>query len=76
MSEIDEQPHCWHHTHDWQDRDGACATGDCSDDDDCVCCECCCTCLACVYAPRDGMLLFDPTAAEPFTSAAGTGATG
>lgn len=66
---MSEEYHCFHHT--CSDDNDDCAAGDCGDRDDCVCCECCCTCLACEYAPRDGMLLFDPTADEPFTPAGG-----
>lgn len=62
----DDDQHCYHHT-----CDDDCAAGDCADRDDCVCCECCCDCLGCIYAPQDGMLLFDPTADEPFTPAVG-----
>lgn len=65
-----EEEHCYHHQCTYGD-DGCGGWGDCDDDasDDCVGCECCCTSLAVLYGPKNGMLLFDPDAPEPFTPA-------
>jgi hypothetical protein len=64
-----EEEHCYHHEHDSECNE----YGDCDDDasDDCVGCECCCTSMAVLYGPKDGMLLFDPTADEPFAPVEG-----
>ncbi len=64
-----EEEHCYHHDHNEECDE----FGDCDDaaSDDCVGCECCCTSLGVLYGPKDGMLLFDPTADAPFTPAGG-----